>query len=167
MKKPLLILLLILSAGACAFCFTHFRKQQERGGVLLDTMPELVWLRSELKLSDDQFRKVSGLHAAYQPKCVEMCARIARAHRRLETLAREGTSLNPELEAALKEHAAVHLECRQAMLNHIYQTSAQLDRKQSARYLEAVLPYALDFSRSEPDRSRGNQEATHDGALRF
>ena len=156
MKKPILILLLILSVGASAFCFTHFQKQKDRKGALLDTMPELTWLRSELKLSDDQFSKVGELHAAYRPKCVEMCARIAAAHQKMEVLAKNGTAVSRELDAALKEHAAVHLECQQAMLIHIYQTSAQLDRKQSARYLEVVLPYALDFSHSEPGGSRGN-----------
>lgn len=156
MKKPVLILLLILSAGVSAFCFTHFQKQRERRGPLLDTMPELVWLRSELKLSDDQFSRIGALHAAYRPQCIEMCARIADAHRRMEALARSGNAVNPELAAALKEHAAVHLECQQAMLDHIYRTSAVLDRRQAARYLEAVLPWALDFSHSEPGSRRRN-----------
>lgn len=155
MRKPILILLLIISAGAAAFCFSHFRNQQQHDGVLLDALPELVWLRSELKLSDEQFEKVSELHVAYRPRCIEMCRRIAEAHWKMETLAKAGTGMNPELEAALKEHAKVHLECQQAMLNHIYETSARLDRKQSARYLEVVLPHALDFSQSEPG-GRGN-----------
>lgn len=150
MKKPIVVLLLILVAGVFAFCFSHYQRQQGARGPLVDDMPELTWLKNELKLSDVQFSRISDLHAAYRPKCVEMCRRISEAHAKMDTLAKTGKTMSPDLDAALKEHAAVHLECQEAMLTHIYQTAAVLDAKQSARYLEVVLPYALDFSHSEP-----------------
>ena len=35
------------------------------------------------------------------------------------------------------------------MLNHLYETAATLSPEQSRRYLETMLPYALDFTHSE------------------
>jgi len=100
MKKGLLILVLALAAGVLAFWITRSHQQAERQAVLLDSMPELAWLRVELKLSDEQFAKASELHVAYRPTCEVMCRNIAEAHARLETLARSGRAMSPELAAA-------------------------------------------------------------------
>lgn len=149
MKKPLLIFLSILVAGAAAFCLMRFQKSAARQGVLLDHMPELTWVRSELKLTDEQFAKVTELHAAYRPKCVEMCRRIAEAHEKLDRLAAQDHAISGELRTAIREHASIHAECQETMLEHLYQTAAQLDSGQAAKYLETMLPYALDFTHSE------------------
>jgi DNA-binding transcriptional regulator/RsmH inhibitor MraZ len=125
-------------------------KMEQRQETLLDSMPELSWVRSELKLSDDQFARVSELHAAYRPKCTEMCHRIAAARSKVEALARTGRELTPELEAALKEHAETEAECRRAMVQHMYETAATLEPDQAARYLETMLPLALEGTHGSP-----------------
>ncbi|HEX7262305.1 MAG TPA: hypothetical protein VF258_10860 [Luteolibacter sp.] len=127
----------------------------DRQHVLLDSMPELTWVKSELKLSDWQFQKVSDLHAAYRPKCMELCRRIAAAHEKVEDLIRENPAVTPELESAIRERAAIHGECQQAMLHHIFQTAGVMDRDQAALYLKEVLPFALDFGNSEPGEIHG------------
>ncbi|WP_425602307.1 hypothetical protein [Luteolibacter yonseiensis] len=139
----------ILAAGVLAFCLMRNHRMPSRGDALLDKMPELGWVRSELKLTDEQFKKVAQLHVDYRPECVEMCHRISQAHEQIEELAKTGRGMTPELDAALREHAAIHLECQQTMLGHIYRTAALMDPRQSERYLEKVLPYALDFTHSE------------------
>jgi len=149
MKKPLLILLFFLLAGVAAFCVMRSQKSAEQKGVLLDNMPELAWVRSELKLTDEQFAKVAELHAAYRPKCVQMCRRIAEAHEKLDRLAKRDHAVSEEFRAAIREHAAIHAECQETMLEHLYQTAAQLDTQQASKYLETMLPYALDFTHSE------------------
>lgn len=150
MKKAFLILTAALLAGVMAFCLMHSQKSTQAKGILVDSMPELAWVRSELQLTDAQFAKVSELHAAYRPKCVEMCRRNAESHERLEKLAEKDRKLTPELEATIREHATIRAECQQAMLRHLYETAAALDEKQAARYLDTMIPYALDFSLSEP-----------------
>lgn len=152
MKKPLIVLIIAVTAGVVAF-FT-MRKHEEsahshNSGSVLDAMPELEWLRSDLKLSEAQFAKVKALHVAYRPACVQMCRRIAEAHERIDKLGNENKSLTPEFQAALKEHADIHLECQEAMLRHLYETAATLNPDQAARYLKTMLPFALDFSHSE------------------
>lgn len=144
MKKGLLIFVLALVTGIAAFYVTRVHCHSERKGVLLDSMPELAWLRLELKLSDDQFSKATKLHVAYRPTCEMMCRNIAEAHTKLETLARSGHCMSPELTEAIRDHARVHAECQQKMLEHLYQTAALFDDKQAARYLETMVPQALD-----------------------
>ncbi|MES2437506.1 MAG: periplasmic heavy metal sensor [Verrucomicrobiota bacterium] len=149
MKKGLFILAVALLAGVMAFYLMRSHKIAQSQGPLVDSMPELAWVRTELKLTDEQFAKVSQLHAAYRPKCVEMCRRISDAHEKIEGFARKDRKVSPELDDAIHEHARIHVECQQAMLKHIYETAAALDENQAARYLETMLPYALDFTHSE------------------
>ena len=146
MKKGLLILGVALLAGIAAFMVARSHRQSGHNGILLDTLPELTWLRTDLQLSDEQFAKASELHKAYRPTCTEMCHNIAEAHARLETLARSGRGVTPELVEAIRHHAQVHAECQQRMLEHLYQTAALLDDRQAVRYLETMIPHALDAS---------------------
>ena len=118
-------------------------------GIALDAMPELTWLKSELSLSEEQFVKVRDLHAAYRPTCAEMCRRISEAHEKIEGFASGHQVITPEYKAALNEHAAIHVECQEAMLKHLYETAATLSPEQSKRYLETMLSFALDFTHSE------------------
>ncbi len=155
MKRAILFLLVSLMAGLAAFYGVRSYKVAEQKSVLLDSMSELSWLKSELKLSDEQFARVSELHAAYRPQCAEMCGRIAAAHEAMEALIHENPELTPALEKAIHRHATIHAECQQAMLRHIFQTANVMEPSQSARYIKEMLPFALDFSNSEPNGSHG------------
>lgn len=152
MKKGVLIILAALLAGAVAFCWMRVRAVHEpTPSSLLESMPELAWLRQDLNLTDKQFAEVSRLHIEYRPKCVEMCERIANSHERMEAAVDGHVVVSDELKKAIEEHAMIHAECQEAMIEHLYRTAATLDEKQAERYLETMLPYALDFSHSEPE----------------
>lgn len=148
MKRGLLIIMLALAAGGATFWVTRSHQQTTHQQVLLDSMPELAWLKGELNLNNEQFAKAIALHAGYRPRCVAMCRNIAAARAKMEFLARTSHGMTPELAAALREHARVQAECRQRMLEHLYQTAALMDEKQAARYLEKVLPLALNSDNS-------------------
>jgi len=156
MKRGLLIILLALAAGSATFWVTRTHQQANRQQVLLDIMPELAWLKGDLRLSDEQFGKAIALHTGYRPQCVAMCAHIAEARAKMESLARNSHSMTPELAAAISEHARVQEECRRKMLEHLYQTAALMDEKQASRYLAKVLPLALNSD------SRGSASCHHD-----
>lgn len=151
MKKGALILLLALLAGLVAFCLMRWHRADSAHapGIVLDAMPELEWLRSELGLTDEQFSKVRALHVAYRPRCSDMCRRIAEAHEEIETIAKSTREVTPQFRDALKRHADIHVECQEQMLKHLYETAALLNTDQEAKYLETMLPFALDFSHSE------------------
>lgn len=152
MKRILLVLALALVAGLCAFAWMRsHRHAKATSGSLLESMPELAWLRAELDLSDSQFGKVSELHAAYLPECTAMCQRIAEAHERLDAASHGEVEVTPQLKSAIADHAGIHAECQERMLEHLYETARILDADQAERYLEVMLPYALDFSHSEPE----------------
>jgi hypothetical protein len=152
MKKLIILILLPILAGSVAFCLMRSHKiAASKGGPLLDALPELTWVKTDLKLNDEQFSKVTALHVAYRPKCVELCKAISDAHKKLAELTRRDGQFTPELEAAIREHAEVHAECQRAMLKHLYETAATLDDEQARRYLETMLPFALDFTQTEPE----------------
>ena len=148
MKKAVLILAVSIVAGAMAFCLMRSHQIAKHQGALVDSMPELTWVRTELKLNDEQFARVSKLHSDYRPKCMKMCGEIAAAREKMTALASRNRQMSPELETAIREYAVTRAECQQAMLNHIYQTAALLDKDQASRYLETTLPYALDTAES-------------------
>lgn len=151
----MVILVMALLCGASAFWVTRSQKMHAAHGAVIDQFPELTWMRREFDLSDEQFAKVSELHEAYRPRCEEMCDRIRDSHEELDRLARQGRALSPELGEAIEDHARIHAECQREMVQHLYDTAAILDEEQSRRYLEAMLPFALDFSHSEPDGVHG------------
>jgi Spy/CpxP family protein refolding chaperone len=156
MKRGAIILVLAVLAGICAFCLMRWHKLSvPPTSSLLEAMPELAWMREELDLTDDQFAKVSELHAEYRPTCVEMCERIAQAHERLEAAAHSSDQISDELRAAIADHAQIHADCQEAMVGHLYRTAATLNKEQAQHYLETMLPYALDFSHSEPEGIHG------------
>ena len=153
--KGLMVLMLSLAAGCLMYFAMRWHKTGAAAGVMLDSLPELEWLRGELKFTDAQIARVRDLHLAYRPSCVEMCRRIGAAHEKIEALAKADRSVTPGLSAALGEHARVHVECQEAMLRHLYQTAALLNEDQARHYLEIMLPYALDFSPSESGSLHG------------
>ena len=104
MNRGFLVLGGAVLAGLLAFGAMRWEKERglhHGGSLFLDAMPELEWLKKDLRLTDEQFAKVRALHVAYRPKCGEMCGRIAKAHSVLESVAARNRQLTPEFEAAL------------------------------------------------------------------
>ncbi len=149
MKKGLIFLGIILMAGVASFCLMRSHKMAERQALLRDCLPELAWVRTELKLTDGQLEKVTALHTAYLPKCTEMCRRIAAAGEKVSVAAKGSREMSPELGAAIREHSETRSQCQQEMIRHIYETAAILDKDQASRYLEAMLPFALECDPSK------------------
>ena len=67
------------------------------------------------------------------------------SHERIKQLVKVGPAITPELELALKDHAALHVECQMAMINHLYETAEQLSPEQAKRYLETMLPHVIEM----------------------
>ena len=149
MKKGLLVFMVALLAGMVAFCAVRWQKAGHHHSGKETALPELVWLKKDLELSEEQFSKVRELHLAYSPGCAEMCRRIAEAHKKIEAFATSTREITPEYKAALREHADIHVECQEAMLKHLYRTAATLNPQQAERYLKTMLPFAMDFTHSE------------------
>lgn len=148
--RPIQILLVALLAGIVAYLGARlWPVSPARGGILLDEMNELSWLKEELALTDAQMAAVAKLHHEYRPKCEEMCHKIHQADGRLTTVAARSQTMTPELSQAIHEAARVRAECQEAMLVHLHQTAALLEPAQAEKYLAAMLPLALGVSTPE------------------
>jgi hypothetical protein len=135
--------MLALVAGLLAYGVTRKHCATSNGNTLLDQLPELAWLRTELSLSDAQFTEIAERHAAYRPVCEEMCRRIEESRSRLESIALKNRATDTELRQAISDYERVRGECKMKMLEHLYQTAALMNEEQAGRYLKTVLPAAL------------------------
>ena len=156
MKRGLWILVAALVAGIAGFAVIRWQfaspvMTENHGNSLL---PELEWLRRELNLTEAQFARASELHLAYRPTCEMLCSRVMASHDRIKKLVASGPQVTPELEAALQEHAALHVECQTAMLTHLYETAACLSPEQAKDYLDAMLPHVIEME-MEPGAKPG------------
>lgn len=144
MKKPLFAIGCALLAGFLAFFMMRSQvTKSQKDALLVDQLPELAWLQSEVGLNETELVKVKDLHLAYRPKCLEMCSRIAAAREKLQVATNAQREWNPSLEQAIQEYAKVQADCQRAMLQHLYETAAVLRPEKAEHFLRAALPAAL------------------------
>ncbi len=98
----------------------------------------LLWLKSEFKLSDADYTRISNLHDTYLPGCMERCREIARVRQELSSLIQANKNLTPELKAKFEESAHLRAECSGMMLAHFYEVAAAMAPAAAIRYLEWV-----------------------------
>src|SRR5260221_7176314 len=138
MKKPWLILLGGLLAAGIGYACVSLPMVASHQTIEHGPHPEMTWLKEEYHLTDAQFGRVAELHAAYWPKCAEMCRRINEANARLQELLAATNTVTPEIKAALDETARVRTECQAAMLQHFYEVSRAMPPEEGKRYLSWV-----------------------------
>lgn len=149
MKKGIIVLAAAIVIGILAFILVSNSQPKTRGHAeLLDSLPELSWLRTDLKLTDEQYAEVEKLHRDYRPVCAEMCHRIAESESAVAKIAGSQVGMSTDLTLAIENHGRVIANCKRSMLEHIYQTAALMNESQSRRYLEVTLPLALDSASS-------------------
>src|SRR5437764_620915 len=109
MKKPLVIIIagLLLAAGAYAGLFMARTVPNHA-----EAPPELLWLRKEFSLTDQEFARIRELHEGYLPDCGKMCARIAAANRELQGLVLSTNEVTPEITKKLSEIGNIRQECQ-------------------------------------------------------
>jgi CHASE3 domain sensor protein len=138
MKRGVFIFVfgLVLAAVACScvyFACTASARTLQRS-----ERPELAWLKDEFNLSDAEFQRISELHAAYLPRCQEMCRKIDAQEAQLQKLLANPTNITPEMEGALTEASKLRAECQTMMLRHFIQVSQTMPSEQGRRYLAWV-----------------------------
>lgn len=138
MKRALIIALLALalSAGAFVVCYrigTHPLRK-------LAAQPhnELAWLVREFQLDGEQAQRIGHLERDYEPRCMEMCRKIAENNAKLDKLITANHERTTEMEALLRESAGIQVECRREMLAHIYTVAGVMSPEQSRRYLALI-----------------------------
>ena len=138
MKRTWLILAAGLLLAVVSYGAFYFGATARDRCLLNDQAPELAWLKQEYNLSDAEFKRVVELHSAYEPRCAEMCRRIATKEAELRDLLAHSTSVTPEIARKLSEAAEIRAECQSNMLNHFYEVSRTMPPEQGRRYLAWV-----------------------------
>jgi len=134
----LAILFAAIAAGFGAFWLCTFFGTSDLRSVSTDRDADLMWLRREFALTDVQFQRIQALHTAYAAKCDLMCQRIMNANAALEVAISRNKQVTPEIQQAMGEVARVQQDCRESMLTHVYDVSAQMDPSSAVRYLQMM-----------------------------
>lgn len=132
------ILFAFIAAGLGAFWLCTFFGTTDLRSVSSDRDAELVWLRREFHLTDEQFQRIQALHTAYAGKCDLMCQRIMKANAALDAAISRNRRVTPEVQQAMDEVARVQQDCRGSMLTHVYEVSAQMDPGSAVQYLQMM-----------------------------
>ena len=146
MKRPDIILLAVAAVAVAAYfaCY-HFATRETRQ--MLGDANNMAWLRTEFALTDEQARAIAKLQADYEPRCMEMCDRIAKSGERLGMLLQKSTAMTPELEAAMREASQTEADCHVATLAQAFAISTHMAPEQAVRYramiAERIMPGTL------------------------
>src|SRR6266436_9133203 len=132
------ILFAFIAAGLGAFWLCTFFGTTDLRSVSSDPDADLMWLRRKFDLTDVQFQRIRALHTAYAAKCDLMCQRIMNANAALNAAISRNNQVTPEIQQAMGEVARVQQDCRQSMLAHVYEVSAQMSPSSAARYLQIM-----------------------------
>lgn len=146
MRKPILLLLAAVVVAVAAY-FACYRFATRETRQMLSSNDDLMWLRKEFALTAEKTRAIAALQTDYEPRCMEMCARIATSNERLKKLLSMSVAMTPELEAAVREASQTQADCHAATLAQAFAISAHMAPEQAARYramiAERILPGGL------------------------
>src|SRR5262245_43872477 len=103
MKRFVCILVFGLLLCAAAYVGAYRLRIAPVRNLAGEPAPELGWLKEEFHVSDAEFARISGLHAAYQSHCAEMCQRIDAKNAEIKEALAHATEVKPEIEQKLVE----------------------------------------------------------------
>ncbi len=138
MKKLICFLLLLSLIGWTGYAVVYRLVTQQTRQVAQSKQPVLHWLRHEFQLSDEAFAQVRRLHLEFDGKCQGMCHRLISSQEKLQAQIEAKGALDEELRKAIAENEALHRECREATLEHIFDMSRLMSPEQGERYRRIV-----------------------------
>jgi hypothetical protein len=161
MRRPLLILIAMLLAGAAIAGSSYVLARRICARQLAGSGDDLAWLRREFRLSDTELQRIRQLHEGYLPKCHENCARIAARKQELQAVLDHAQGMTPEAKQKLAEVAALRAECQASMLGHFYEVSRAMPPEQGRRYLAEMQRLTLGFHEQIENTMSPDMSAHH------
>jgi hypothetical protein len=134
-KRPLLILIIVVLAGSALFVGSYFMSRRVCESCSSSSTDNLEWLRQEFHLSDAEMARMHELHDGYLPKCGEMCAQIAGKKQELDAALAGSTNISDVAKQKLTELAILRAQCQAHMLQHFIEVSQAMPPEQGRRYL--------------------------------
>lgn len=138
MKRPLLILIVVLLAGSALFGTSYFMGRRVCEACGNSSTDNLAWLRQEFNLNDADLARVRELHNGYLPKCAAMCAQIAAKKQELDDALAGAASISPDAKQKLTDLAILRSQCQAQMLEHFIEVSHAMPPEQGRRYLSEM-----------------------------
>lgn len=139
MNRTLLILLLGLSVGVATHVI-YFQLHRPQGMESLDG--QLAWIKSELKLSDQQFARVKELHEASSPRLRALAVEVARMQAEFAAFenARRTSDRVDFIEFAqfVETRRNINRECLESTRRLVQATAGVMTPAQRAQYLGIV-----------------------------
>lgn len=139
MKRSLLILTLGL-AGACLAHYTWFelRRPAEYSG----SDKDIAWLKTELKLSSEQYARIRTLHEQSSPRMLALAAQVSRMKEELDAFEKarltEGQVDFLEFARFVEMRRSVDRECLASTRNLVKATAEVMTPQQRSRYLNII-----------------------------
>ena len=141
MKRTFLVLFLGLSAGLLAH-LGWFLSQRPCGSTDLDC--QLEWMKTELKLSDEQFARIKVIHEQSSPRLLALAAQVARMRDEYDAFERERTTLGQvdflEFAHFVEKRRSVDRECLTSTQRLVADAAQVMTAQQRERYLGLLGP---------------------------
>jgi uncharacterized membrane protein len=142
-----------LFAAVAAYACVYLTGTSTQRAVARSDQPALAWMKHEYRLDDAQFARLSQLHDAYRPTCMEMCRKIDSKNAQIAELLASKNIVTPEIRQALAEAAEIRAECEAAMLEHFYNVAQTMPSEQGKRYLAWIRQETFRPSQMMPGES--------------
>ncbi|MDF1811228.1 MAG: hypothetical protein P1V20_03410 [Verrucomicrobiales bacterium] len=137
MSKGLVVLGVVVLSIVTYFTI-HSVITVEARAALSSDHPELIWLKREYSLNDDQFTKIQELHNVHDVKCREICRELSESRKQLEEVI-VGEPLESEVvQGALAAWREQQVVSQNSILKHMEEVSRYMEPGQGARYRSNV-----------------------------
>jgi hypothetical protein len=149
MKRALSVILLGLAAGLLAHA-GWFLWQRPCQGDSLDC--QLQWMKTDLKLSDEQYARIKSIHEKSSPRLLELAAQVARMRVEYDDFERERTTSGQvdflEFAHFVEHRRAVDRECLTSTRQLVADAANVMTAQQRVRYLTLLGPLLTTDNRT-------------------
>lgn len=141
MKRTLSVIFLGLVAGVLAHV-GWFLAQRPCGDGGLDC--QLDWMKTELKLSDEQFARIKLIHEQSSPRLLALAAEVARMRDEYDAFEHERTTAGQvdflEFAHFVEQRRMVNRECLTSTQRLVADAAREMTAQQRERYLGLLGP---------------------------
>lgn len=144
---------MIILLGIAAGVLSHvgwFMSQRPCGANNLDC--QLEWMKTELKLSDEQFARIKTIHEKSSPRLLALAAQVVRMRDEYDAFERERTTSGQvdflEFAHFVEQRRAVDRECLTSTQQLVADATRVMTAQQRARYLGLLGPVLQGTGRS-------------------
>jgi predicted nucleotidyltransferase component of viral defense system len=141
MKRTLLIVLLGLTGGLLVHVGWFISQQPCRANGL-DC--QLEWMKTELKLSDEQFARIKSIHEQSSPRLLALAAQVARMRDEYDAFEHERTTSGQidflEFAHFVEQRRAVDRECLTSTQRLVADAARVMTAQQRKQYLGLLSP---------------------------